>query len=162
MTGAVVYNGSSGFTDASQQKDTTKVQTGKDTIDIIRSVLIIKGNSYLENAVAKILSDSLLNRGFQVKYGDVAHADRESAGKFTTTMIFNAIKKDQNIDPIVQRYIDSKNGGSSNILIFTVYGATNNSTSKEADAITAATKSLNPVVIAVRIMSTFNSIDKSK
>jgi hypothetical protein len=112
--------------------------------------------------VAKILSDSLLNRGFQVKYGDVAHADRESAGKFTTTMIFNAIKKDQNIDPIVQRYIDSKNGGSSNILIFTVYGATNNSTSKEADAITAATKSLNPVVIAVRIMSTFNSIDKSK
>jgi len=132
----------------SAQTDTAKVKTG-----LNRTVLILKGNSSFENAVAQIVSDTLRYRGYQVTWMALKSADKIATGSYSETIVFNAIKRDESLDPILQKYKDLKTGGvASNFLIFTVYGEKWAQGGQNVDAVSAATKAISPLTIANRIL----------
>jgi hypothetical protein len=115
-------------------------------------VQIIKNNSYLENAVAAIVSDSLSKRGCSVKFVELSRRGIDAAVISGTTIVFGAISERQKLDPLVRKYLSSQHGESSRNLIFSVYGEPWNDSLRRVDAITAATNALKPDDIAKKIL----------
>jgi hypothetical protein len=148
---------------ANSATDSSAIEAGNTSADTSRTVLIIKSNSYLEGAVAKIVQDSLRLRGLQVEFASLAHAGRIGSRQYHATIIFNAINRDESVNPVVERISRIQNRGSSNILVFSVSGDRWNGTSTEkTDALTAATKTLKPGDVAARIMHIYHSLESGK
>jgi hypothetical protein len=115
-------------------------------------ILIAKGNSYLENTVAALISDSLQEYAITtIPLQDLVKQNRRD---FTVIIIFNAIKRDK-INPVIDKYIKSTEnpGTPSNLLICTVYGEQWKGKGASTDAVTSATKTLNPELVAARVLA---------
>ena len=119
-----------------------------------RTVLIVKGDSYMENAVTKILKDSLGRQGVTVETARIKKLSSKNSADYTAIIVFSAIKASGQLDPVVRRYMETKgNDPTSNIMVCTVIGEKWSGAAEKEDAVSAATKTLNPVVVAAKIMS---------
>jgi hypothetical protein len=115
-------------------------------------VLIAKGDTYLEIAVAKILNDSLGERGFAVKTIDIGNLASENATLYSASIVFNGVRS-MDLTQQARSYIGGSGLSRSHVLICTVYGEQWEKGKKAMpDAIAAATTSLNPPDIAARIL----------
>jgi hypothetical protein len=130
--------------DTSERMDTT----------VSMNVLIVKGNSYLENTVTKIVQDSLSRLGFSVNSVPLKKLGSENPANYKAIIVFSAIKVSGQLDPLVKKFIDTKsNDPSSNVMICTVYGERWGGARVKTDAVSAATKTLNPAAVAAKIVS---------
>jgi|GEM_PF-3058431 hypothetical protein len=122
-----------------------------------RNVLLVKEDTYLETAVGKILIDSLARKGFQVKTISQSSLLKENSGAYRVIMIFSAIKSSGLTAP-VKKFMNSNSGTPSNVLISSVYGEPWNKYKKSVDAVASATKTLNPEMVAAKLIAYFNGI----
>lgn len=121
-----------------------------------KNVLIVKNDTYLENAVSKIIADSLAQKGFTVKIVSLESLKDEQPGAYGASIIFSAIRSSK-MSPIVRSYARALGATQSNIMVCTVYGGQWMSDQTKADAVAAATKTLNPAEVAGRIIHRFES-----
>lgn len=147
LTCAVQLYAAKGHSVAGDGSDTTKP----------KKVLIVKANTYLENMVAGALTDSLAKRGITVETISISKLDKKNQAEYSTIIVFSALKASGQLDPIIKRYISAKSSGPvSNIMICTVYGEKwAGIPRKTTDAVSAATKTLDPTVVANRILEKF-------
>jgi len=129
------------------QNDAKKVEKPKK-----KAVLILKDTSNLEIAVSRILSDTLTKLGYKVKEAGLANVNKENAALYKISIVFSAISAGNEVDPRIQKFIASKDGTSSKVLLYTVYGGIYNKRGEKVDATTEATKALHPALIADQIM----------
>ena len=116
-------------------------------------VLVVKGNSYLENAVTKIIADRLSQQGISVKQIALTKLPKENYGAYRAILIFHAIQASGLLDPIARDFIASKSSSpSSNIMICTVFGEKWQGKKSSVDAVSAATKTFNPEMVAQKIL----------
>lgn len=126
-----------------------------------KEILLAKGSSILENEVARIVTDSLHQRGLSVK---IVHTDtlaRENTDSFRVSVIFNAMKSGKFVEP-ARRFLQDHDIRKTNILLFTVYGELYDSPRPAVDAVTAATTSLNPWEISEKILKSVYAILSSQ
>lgn len=122
-----------------------------------KNVLLVRGDSYLETAVGRILIDSLARKGFTVKTIGQKSLNSENSGGYRVIIIFNALKSAGLTAP-VKKLIDATSKAQSNVLISTVYGEPWDKNKQSADAVATATKTLNPEILAVKLLTYVNSI----
>jgi hypothetical protein len=122
-----------------------------------QNVLIVKGDSYLENAVSAILKDSLSVKRFAVKIIPLASLKSEQPSNYRATIIMNAVHTSK-VSGIVRSYARAQGAGHSNILICTVYGEEWKTGKTLSDAVTAATKTITPSHVAAKIVSLFTTV----
>jgi hypothetical protein len=117
-------------------------------------VLIAKGNSYLENAVAAMINDSLTAQGRQVTIIDLKKINNQNRGEFKVVVLFNAIKA-STIGPTVSKFVRSTEdyGSGSNLLICNVYGDKWENKPSDVSAVTSATKTLKPGLVASKVLA---------
>jgi hypothetical protein len=115
------------------------------------SVLIAKSDTYLENAVAAILTDSLNRRGLKVRTIDIRKVNRPGTDDYRTIIVFNGVKSNDLVAP-VRSLMTSSAARRAKVLISMVYGERWDGSQGAVDAFTAATKTLQPNVIARRIL----------
>ena len=118
----------------------------------LKRVLMVKNDSYLETAVGKIIIDSLTRKGFSVKTIRQNSLINENSGAYSVIMIFNAIKPSGLTAPVKQ-FMNATNKSQSNVLISTVYGEPWNKNKKSVDAVASATKTLNPEMVAAKLIA---------
>jgi len=126
-----------------------------------RTVLIAKNDSYLENAVSAILGDSLSLRGFSIKIISLEFLEKERSGNYRATIVMNAIQSSKE-QSVVRAYTRALGADQSKILVFTVYGEEWKTGKVVGDAVTGATKTLNPAAIAEKILGRIEAITRIK
>ncbi len=82
----------------------------------IKTVLIVRGNSWLENRVGSIITDSLIDRGYKVTTVNIKSITDETANDYGVSIIFDALKGAKIIES-VGGYSQSTER-KANILIF--------------------------------------------
>ena len=130
------------------QNKVEKAKTAKN------SILILKDSSRLEISVSRIIIDTLTKRGYHVKVAKLADASKENASLYKINIVFNAVKAGNEIDPRIRKFITSKGDTSSKVFLYTVYGNIFNKRGNDIDAITQATETLRPQIIANHILWT--------
>jgi menaquinone-dependent protoporphyrinogen IX oxidase len=117
-------------------------------------ILIAKGDSYLEKTVASLIVDSLSETGCIVKIITVQDLNKQNRQDYAAIILFNAIKRDR-INSAVNKYIKTTEnyGTQSNLLICTVYGEKWQGKEPAVNAVTSATKTLKPEIVAARVLS---------
>ena len=123
----------------------------------LNGYLLVKDDSYLENAVGKIVIDSLTHNGFYVRTVRQNSLESENPGAYRITIVFNGVKSSDLTAPI-KNYADAMGGTKSNLLISTVFGDAWEKNKGTVDAIAAATKSLNPNAVAEKILANVNKL----
>lgn len=123
----------------------------------LKRVLIARDDSYLETAVGKILIDSLTQKGFTVKTIRQKSLNIENSGAYRVIIIFNAIKSSGLTAP-VRQFMNATSGAQTNVLISTVYGEPWDKNKQSVDAVAAATKTLNPEMVATKIVAYVNRV----
>ena len=126
-------------------------------------ILIAKSDSYLENTVASLISDSLSSSTCIVTSIPLQDLAKQNRRDFTVIILFNAIKRDR-INSAVNKYIKSteNSGTQSNLLICTVYGEKWRGKETATDAVTTATKTLNPELVASRVLANIRLVLQEK
>ena len=78
---------------------------------------------------------------------------------FRAVVLFNAVKRNQ-INSAINKYIKTTEnyGTRSNLLICTAYGEMWKGKETVQDAVTTATKTLNPELVASRVLANIRSI----
>lgn len=126
-----------------------------------KSVLIAKGQSYLENTVAQIVTDSLKVRGITIVTADLQSLQKMSSIQHNAILVFGAVKSSKLIGP-VSKYIaslrDTKNQAAANVLICTVYGDIWSPKKASVDAVTGPTQTLNPLSIAQKLIIQIDTV----
>ena len=120
-----------------------------------KRVLLVKDDSYLENAVGKIVIDSLTQKGFYVRTVRPNSLESENPGTYRITIVFNGVKS-SDLTAAIKNYADAMGRAKSNLLISTVFGDAWEKNKGTVDAIAAATKSLNPQAVADKILANVN------
>jgi hypothetical protein len=126
-----------------------------------RAVLIVKGNSYLENAVTKVIIDSLSRKRIDVNTIDLKTLNNAATAKYRTVVVFDAVKSSKLTRPVrefVDQSTDEYGNPASNVLICTVHGNLWNPKNATVDAIAGATRTLNPKVIAYNILKRIDTV----
>jgi hypothetical protein len=129
----------------------------RDTSSKSNKILLAKGNTFLEDLVAKIVKDTLTARGFSVKVIDTKYIADEQPAVYRVSIVFSGIKGDHLFDP-VSRYATGFKDQKSNLLICTAYGDRWDSKKLAVDAVTAATKTLDPDEVAANLLKNIYSI----
>jgi hypothetical protein len=124
-------------------------------------VLIAKSDSYLENAVSGILTDSLSAKGFSIKIISLETLEKQRSGNYRATIVMNAIQSSKE-QRVVRAYTRALGADQSKILVFTVYGEEWKTGKVVGDAVTGATKKLNPAFIAEKILKRLEAIAEIK
>ena len=122
-----------------------------------KRVLLVKDDSYLENAVGKIVIDSLTQKGFYVRTVRQNSLESENPGTYRITIVFNGVKS-SGLTSAVKNYADAMGRAKSNLLISTVFGDAWEKKGGTVDAIATATKSLNPQAVAEKILVNVNKL----
>jgi len=117
-----------------------------------KTVLIIKDSSDLEISVTRILKDTLLKIGYDVKVVPIALINNEKASDYTVSIVFSAIKAGDDSDPSIRKFVASKKGSESQVKVYTVYGNVYNKKKRDVDATSEATKTLHPKLVSDRIL----------
>jgi menaquinone-dependent protoporphyrinogen IX oxidase len=115
-------------------------------------ILIAKGHSYLENTVAALIADSLPE--YTVTAIPLQELAQQNRQDYEVIVLFNAIHRDR-INSAVDKYIKTTEnyGTHSNLLICTVFGEKWKGKEIAMDAVTTATKTLNPETVASRVLA---------
>jgi len=125
------------------------------------TVVIVKGNSYLEDLVTKIIIDSLSRRRVDVSTIDLKNLNNAVPAKYGTVVVFNAVKSSKLTRP-VRKFIDQGadvyGNPASKVLICTVHGNLWNPKNATVDAVTGATKTLDPKGIALNILKMIDTV----
>jgi hypothetical protein len=131
--------------------------------EVPSKILIAKGNSYLENSVAALISDSLLSSECAVTIIPLQDLEKQNRNDYKVIILFNAIKRDR-INSTINKYIKSTEnyGTYSNLLICTVYGEKWKGKEAAMDAVTTATKTLNPELVASRVLGNIRLVLQKK
>ncbi len=116
-----------------------------------KKILILKDSSELEISVSRIIKDSLTKIGYMVKEAGYNDIDKEKASLYNISIIFNAIKPGNEIDPRVRKFVTTKSDTSSKVFIYSVYGNMYNTNENYIDATTQATQAFRPQLIANHI-----------
>jgi hypothetical protein len=126
-------------------------------------ILIAKTDTYLENTVATLISDSLSSPDCIVTTIPLSKLVEQNRQDFTIIILFNAVKRDK-INPAIDKYIKTTEnpGTPSNLLICTVYGEKWMGKETATDAVTSATKTLNPELVASRVIANIRFILQGK
>jgi hypothetical protein len=126
-------------------------------------ILIAKSDSYLENTVATLITDSLSSSDCIVTTIPLADIVKQNRQDFAIIILFNAIKRDK-INPTIDKYIKTTEnpGTPSNLLICTVYGEKWKGKETSTDAVTTATKTLSPQLVASRVIANIRFILQGK
>lgn len=129
--------------------------------EVPQKILIAKGDSYLENTVAAMIADSLT--GYTVTTIPLQDLVNQSRKEFRAVVLFNAVKRDQ-INSTINKYIKTTEnyGTRSNLLICTAYGKKWNGKEPGQDAVTTATKTQNPGLVASRVLANIRLILQEK
>jgi menaquinone-dependent protoporphyrinogen IX oxidase len=124
-----------------------------------RNILIAKGDSYLENTVAAMIVDSLSTSGTTVTIIPLNDLNKQNRLDYTVVVLFNAVKRGQ-INSAVNKYIKTTEnyGTLSNLLICNVLGEKWKGKEASMDAVTTATKTLNPEPVASRVLANIRSV----
>jgi hypothetical protein len=122
----------------------------------LKMILVVRGDSYLEDRVAGIVRDSLVRRGYAVKTISHRFLKYENPGYYSSSIIFNGIKASNLYGP-TKKFARTLSASSSNILFFTVYGEQWKNKSPRTDGISAATRSINPMIVAEKILCSFSA-----
>jgi hypothetical protein len=120
-----------------------------------RSVLIAKGNSYLENAVTGIIMDSLLRRSVNGHTIDLKTLKTVTPGKYDAVVIFNAVKSSKlprSVQMFIKRTPAPGKNPTSNVLICTVRGNRWNPETPPVDGVAGATQTLNINEVAGNVL----------
>jgi len=117
-------------------------------------ILIAKTDTYLENAVAALISDSLSSPTCVVTSIRLQDLGKQNRQDYDVIVVFNAIKRGQ-INSAVHKYIQTTEnyGTRSDLLICNVYGERWKGKETAEDAVTTATKTLNPDPVASRVLA---------
>jgi hypothetical protein len=116
------------------------------------TVLIAKGNSALENAVCRILTDSLSALHYVVKVVNVATVNGVNPKQYAAVVLMHAVEAGE-LNPLARKLIErTPVDERDRILISTVHGEGWKSGEDQVSAVASATKSYKPVDIAARIM----------
>jgi hypothetical protein len=122
-----------------------------------KRILLARGNSYLENAVSGIIVDSLFRRGYSVTVLDVKSLVNEDPNVYRASIIFNGVISSRLFEPVAG-YTSNFKDRESNILICTAYGERWDGKKVEPDAVTAATKSLDPAEVTAKVLKNIYDI----
>lgn len=117
-----------------------------------KKILILKDSSELEISVSRIIKDSLSKIGYMVKETSYKDISKENASLYNITIVFNAIKPGNEIDPRVRKFVTTKTDTSSKVFIYSVYGNIHTTNENYVDATTQATQALRPRIIANHIL----------
>jgi menaquinone-dependent protoporphyrinogen IX oxidase len=128
-----------------------------------RNILIAKGDSYLENTVAAMIVDSLSTTGTTVTIIPLKDLNKQNRQDYTVVVLFNAVKRGQ-INSAVSKYIKTTEnyGTESTLLICNVLGEKWKGKETSMDAVTTATKTLNPEPVASRVLANIRSVFQEK
>lgn len=121
-----------------------------------RVVLIAKGNSYLENAVTGIISDSLSRRLIKVRTSDLKSLKNAIPSTYNVVVIFNAVAASKLVTPVrnfIERSGDPGKNPTSNVLICTVYGNRWDPENAPVDGVAGATQTLNIKAVANKVLN---------
>jgi hypothetical protein len=116
-----------------------------------KTVLIAKSNSWLENTVSALVTDSLVKIGYKVTILDLKAILGENVESYSVTVVFDGIKTARVIES-VDEYAKKSKEKKYNFILFRLTGDIHDVNSK-IDAITAATKNIKPPVVAAKIVS---------
>ena len=122
---------------------------------IPKKVLIVRDSSRLEIAVTRHIKESLGKSGYVVKEVSIYNVNSEKASSYNVSIIFRGMNAGNEINPAIQRFIASKSDTSQKVILYSVYGNTYNSQVKNIDAMTDATVSIRPRLIANQILRSF-------
>ena len=122
---------------------------------IPKKVLIVRDSSRLEIAVTRHIKESLGKSGYVVKEVSIYNVNSEKASSYNVSIIFRGMNAGNEINPVIQRFIASKSDTSQKVILYSVYGNTYNSQVKNIDAMTDATVSIRPRLIADQILRSF-------
>ena len=122
---------------------------------IPKKVLIVRDSSRLEIAVTRHIKESLGKSGYVVKEVSIYNVNSEKASSYNVSIIFRGMNAGNEINPAIQRFIASKSDTSQKVILYSVYGNTYNSQVKNIDAMTDATVSIRPRLIADQILRSF-------
>lgn len=114
-------------------------------------ILLAKKGSYLENAVSRIIVDSLSSRGFIVNIIDVKSLADQDPNQYRASIIFSGIEGSRLFEPVTQ-YKSNLSLSRSNILICRVNGELWDDGKQGVDAVAAATRIFDPPTIALKIL----------
>jgi hypothetical protein len=122
--------------------------------DAPNKILIAKEDSYLEKSVISLIVDSLSEKGCIVDIIALQDLNKQNRRDYSVVVLFNAIKRDR-INSAVNKYIKTTEnyGTQSNLLICTVYGEKWQGKEPAVNAVTSATKTLKPEIVAARVLS---------
>jgi hypothetical protein len=126
-------------------------------VNFFKRVLLVKDDSYLENAVGKILKDTLTQKGFVVKTIKQSALTNENSGAYRAIIIFNAVKS-SGLSAPERQFMNASGRAQTNVLISSVYGQPWDKNKQSVDAVASATKNLNPEKVAATIIDYVNSI----
>ncbi|MBL8028247.1 MAG: hypothetical protein JNL74_17620 [Fibrobacteres bacterium] len=122
----------------------------------VKSVLIAKSNSWIENKVSALLTDSLVKIGYKVTTLDVKAISGENAGDYFITVVFDGIKSAKFIEPLY-KYSNDVKVKKVNFFLFRITGDIHD-LNTNIDAFTAATKTIKPQSVADKIISTIMKV----
>ena len=117
-----------------------------------KSVLIAKSNSWIENKVSAILTDSLVKIGYKVTILDIKAISGENASDYFITVVFDGVKSAKLVEPL-NTYSNDVRVKKLNFFVFRITGDIHNLNSN-IDAFTAATKTIKPQMVAEKIIGT--------
>jgi hypothetical protein len=125
--------------------------------ELSKTVLIVKGGSYLERIVGGLLKDSLAVRGYAVTFTGPQSLKDAQPSDYRAIVVMNAVQASK-LDATVRSYARTMGAERSKLLICTVYGEAWKSGKTLSDAVSAATTTLDPASIAAKIMNGFDSL----
>ena len=125
-----------------------------------KTVLLVKGNSYWEKTVGTLVVEKLTARGFTVVVANIKNVSVQNPRMYAYTILFGAVETQKRLSPEARTYVTVNGGSLSNILIARVFGQAWNPKEKTVDAVTTATKSLDPEVVSDKIVT--QVVDNSK
>ncbi|MBN1128233.1 MAG: hypothetical protein JXA71_04570 [Chitinispirillaceae bacterium] len=125
------------------------------------TVLIAKGDSYLENAVTTMIVEKLSGRAITVVTVDLKTLSTTVPAEYGAVVVFNAVKSsrlNRSVRKFLHRFTATNRSLESNMLICTVHGNLWNSENSTVDAVAGATKTLDPPVVANRIVKRIDEV----
>jgi hypothetical protein len=126
-----------------------------------KAILIAKGNSFLEEAVTKIIIDNFKSKGFRIKVSDIKELNAVVRKDYSVVLVFNAVKSSELAAPVKKFFsgiMDKEGNAESKILICSVYGELWDPKKAGVDAVTGPTRTLNPAVISEKIIQKIDAV----
>ncbi|OGS35581.1 MAG: hypothetical protein A2293_07485 [Elusimicrobia bacterium RIFOXYB2_FULL_49_7] len=139
-------------------KDTSAVKKAAPTN---KKVLLVKSSSDLEKKVAAAIADSLLARGYTLDIIPLDNLDKAEPKEYAATLVFSGVVATKLFEP-VSRYADELMRQKRTVILCTLYGEQWDEGPSTLDAVTSATKAIDPAVVVGNILRNFDKTVNKK